>query len=164
MSPDPKSGPKPPGAPAAKPAKRASPPISNKLAATPINHYMTRKVVYANPSTTVKVAMQMMITHKISGLVVVDDSNSCLGIYSEVDAMLQGASQPLDAPIKFTKPPLTVYPDTPFRDALVLMAQKKIKRLAVVDTKKKLVGIVSRHDMMKAIFDDVKAQEDASSP
>lgn len=159
MSPvDPKAK---PAAPKAAPAVKAkTPPISNKLAGTPINHFMTRKVVYASPSTSIKTAMQMMITHKISGLVVVDASNSCLGIYSEVDAMLQGAAQPLDAPIKYTKPPLTVYPDTPFRDALVLMVQKKIKRLAVVDPKKKLAGIVSRHDIMKAIFDDVHAQEE----
>lgn len=143
--------------------KKYTPPISNKLALTPVNHFMTRKVVFATPTTTVRVAMQMMLTHKISGLVVVDDSNSCLGVYSEMDAMLQGASQSLNIAIKYTKPPLVVLPDTRFRDVLISLVQKKVKRLIVVDSKKKVVGIVSRRDIMKALFDDQKETEDQLS-
>jgi len=36
------------------------------------------------------------------------------------------------------------------------MVQKKVKRLIVVDGRKKLMGIVSRHDLMKALFNDLK--------
>lgn len=138
------------------PAKPRAP-ISSKLASTPINHFMSRKVVYAGPSTTVKNAMHMMLTHKISGLVVLDDTNTCLGVYSELDAVIQGAgSDTLEVAIRYTKPALIVKPDTPFRDVLVLMVQKKVKRLIVVDSRKKLLGIVSRHDLMKALFNDLK--------
>lgn len=140
----------------ATPAK-ARAPISSKLARTPINHFMSRKVVYASPSTSVKNAMQMMLTHKISGLVVVDDTNTCLGVYSELDAVIQGAgSDTLEVAIRYTKPALIVRPDAPFHDVLVLMVQKKVKRLIVVDSRKKLMGIVSRHDLMKALFNDLK--------
>ena len=139
-------------------APKYAPPISNKLAGTPINHFMTRKVIYATPSTTIQVAMKMMITHKISGLVVIDDSQSCLGVYSELDAMLQGASQPLGSPIRYTKPPLAVLPDAPFRSVLVSMIQKKVKRLVIVDAKKKVMGIVSRHDLMKALYEDQESE------
>ena len=140
--------------------KKYTPPISNALAGTPINHFMTRKVIYATPTTTIRVAMKMMLTHKISGLVVVDDSNSCLGVYSEMDAMLQGASQSLDSAIKYTKPPLAVAAEAPFRDVLVSIIQKKVKRLVVVDGRKKVLGIVARRDLMKAIFDDQKNEMD----
>lgn len=145
-------------APKNAPKSTYRPPISNKLATTPINHFMSRKVIYATPSTTVTLAIKMMLTHKISGLIVIDDSNSCLGVYSEVDAVLQGASGPLDVPIRYTKPPIAVLPDRHFRDVLILMAQKKLKRLPIVDDRKKVVGIVARRDLMKAIFDDVAKQ------
>ncbi|MBS1984009.1 MAG: CBS domain-containing protein [Bdellovibrionales bacterium] len=134
------------------------PPISSKLAGTPINHFMSRKVIYATPTTSVRVAMEMMLTHKISGLVVIDDTESCLGVYSEMDAMLQGASQSLAVPIRYTKPPLVVHPETIFREVLVLMVQKKLKRLPVVDKKKKVVGIISRRDLMRAIHDDTQQE------
>ena len=132
-----------------------NPAISGELALTPIRRFMTRTPFYATPSTTVRRAMQMMLTHKVSGLPVTDDSESMLGIYSELDAMLQAASSPsMDVPIRYTKPALTVLPDTPFRDVLILLVKKKIKRVPVVDNRNKLMGIVSRQDIMRALAED----------
>ncbi len=130
------------------------PPISSQLASKPISHFMTRQVVYATPSTTVHLAMQMMLNHKVSGLIVSDDSGKCLGIYSEFDAMLQGSSQGLASPIKYTKPPTTVIATQIFRDVLITMVKLRLKRIPVVDSKKLILGIVTRHDLMKAIFED----------
>jgi CBS domain-containing protein len=129
-------------------------PISSDLAVTPIAKFMTRKVVYAMEGSSIHVAMQMMITHKVSGLPIVDAQGTCMGIYSEMDAMLQAASQPLTAKIKFTKPPITVSSVTPFRDVLIMMVQKKIKRIPVLDGIGKLMGVVSRGDLMKALYKD----------
>jgi len=117
---------------------------------------MTRAVIYATPSTSVRMAMQMMLTHKVSGLAVVDSSNRCVGVYSELDAMLQGSSQKLDIPIKYVKPAKTVQAQNIFRDVLIKMVQLKIKRMPVVDAKGFLVGVVSRRDLMRAIYDDVE--------
>ena len=143
-------------APTPKTPKTYRPPISSKLAASHIQKFMTRKVIYASPSTTVEVAMKMMLMHKISGLVIVDQTEACLGVYSEMDAMLQGASQALEKPIRYTKPALTLRPETPFREALILMAKKRVKRLIISDSRNKLVGVVSRRDLMRAIFDDAQ--------
>ncbi len=131
-------------------------PVSQQLASMQIQKFMSRKVFYATPSTTIRMAMQMMLTHKVSGLAVVDDSMCCIGVYSELDAMLQGASHNLNSPIKYTKPPLMVKPTTPFREALMQMVQKKVKRLIVADDRKKLMGVVSRRDFMKAIYEDIQ--------
>ncbi len=131
------------------------PPISTELALTPISHFMSRKVIYATPSTTIRHAMEMMINHKISGLVVVDESETVLGVYSELDAMLQGAGQKLDGPITYSKPAKTIPLKAPFRDVLLLLVKYRVKRFPVVDDRKKLMGVVSRRDLMKAIFKDI---------
>jgi len=115
---------------------------------------MTRKVVFASPSTTVRVAMQMMLAHKISGLIIADETENCLGVYSELDAMLQGSAGNLNKPVRYTKPPKSVRPETPFRDVLLLIVKGRFKRLPIVDAHNKIVGIVSRRDLMRAIYDD----------
>lgn len=132
-----------------------NPPLSADLAGSPIRHFMTRNPIYATPATTIRRAIEMMLAHNISGLPVVDDTEICLGIYSELDAMLQGAAQPLDSSIRYTKPAVLALPDMPFRDVLILMAQKKIKRIPIVDNRKRLMGIVSRRDLIRALHDDI---------
>jgi CBS domain-containing protein len=134
--------------------KTPLPNITQKLAVTGISHYMTRNAIYATPTTTIRLAMQMMLNHKISGLPIVDDTMSVLGVYSEVDAMLQAASQDLDAIIKFTKPAKLIKANTVFRDALVLMVKERLKRIPVVDEHRKLVGILTRRDLMKAYIQE----------
>jgi CBS domain-containing protein len=43
-----------------------------------------------------------------------------------------------------------------FRDVLVAMVQKKLKRVPVIDEKSRLLGVVSRSDLLHALFDDNK--------
>lgn len=115
---------------------------------------MQRKPISVTPSTTIRTAMKTMLTHNISGLVVVNAAFACLGIYSEFDAMLQGSAEDLDRPIKFSKPPHVVTQNTTFKEALVALVKKRVKRLPVLDARKRIVGIISRQDFMKAIFED----------
>jgi acetoin utilization protein AcuB len=49
-----------------------------------------------------------------------------------------------------TKNPLTTTPETPVQDALVLMREKNVRRLPVLDKTGKLVGIVSDKDLLYA--------------
>lgn len=129
-------------------------PLSPALAAKPVSHFMQRKLITVTPSTTVRTAMKTMLAHNISGLIVVNASLGCVGIYSEFDAMLQGSAEDLDRPIKFSKPPIVVSQNTPFKEALVALVKKRVKRLPVLDARKKIVGLLSRQDFMKAIFED----------
>jgi|GEM_PF-1413633 len=140
-------------------AKPINPPISDTLASSPIRHIMTRNPIYATPSTTVRRAIEMMLTHSISGLPVVDDTQVCLGLYTELDAMLQAAAQSLNSTIHYTKPPVMVMADATFREVLILMAQKKIKRVPIVDNRRHLMGIVSRRDLVRALHDDTSKKE-----
>ena len=132
------------------------PPISEDLAAQPVSKYMTKKVVTTNPSTTVKNAISVLLAQQVSALPVVDAKGICIGVFSEFDAIIQGASTSLDEPIKYSKNPMTVFDDTRFRDALIMLLSKRIKRLPVVDITGKLLGVISRADFLKAIFNSQK--------
>jgi CBS domain-containing protein len=54
-----------------------------------------------------------------------------------------------------TANPITVIPETPLLDALRLLLQHKIKRLPVVDTDGKLVGLVGRGEILQALAQDL---------
>jgi CBS domain-containing protein len=47
-------------------------------------------------------------------------------------------------------PAVTVAPDTPVRDIAALLTQKGINRVAVTDPAGRLLGLVSRGDIVKA--------------
>jgi acetoin utilization protein AcuB len=49
-----------------------------------------------------------------------------------------------------TTPAVTITPETPFQEALKLMRDKKFRRLPVVDSAGRIVGIVSERDMLHA--------------
>jgi len=50
-----------------------------------------------------------------------------------------------------TSPALTITPDADIREAAGILDQKRIKRLPVVDKEQRLLGIVSRADIVRAI-------------
>jgi CBS domain-containing protein len=133
-----------------------TPPVSQDLAMTGIQKFMNRKPIAVTHSATISTAISAMLTHGVSGLAVVDDSASLLGYYSEMDALLQAASGDVSAAIKFKKPALSIKMQTVFKDALILMVSKKLKSIPVVDDRNKLVGSLSRRDLMSALFEDSK--------
>ncbi len=58
---------------------------------------------------------------------------------------------------RMSRPVITIHPDKPIMDALSLMRKEGIRRFPVVDKKGRLVGIVSKEDILHA------APSDASS-
>lgn len=54
-----------------------------------------------------------------------------------------------------TSPLITTRPDTPLLAALGLLLQHKIKRLPVVDSAGRLVGLVGRGQIMQAVAQDL---------
>jgi acetoin utilization protein AcuB len=49
-----------------------------------------------------------------------------------------------------SQPPIVISPQTPVSDALKMMRERKIRRLPVVDSKGRLIGIVSDRDLLHA--------------
>jgi len=133
-----------------------TPPVSQDLAMTAVQKFMNRKPVAVTQTATISTAIAAMLNHQVSGLSVVDDSVSILGFYSEMDALLQAASGDVQAKIRFHKPAISIKAQTVFKDALVLMVSKRLKSVPVVDDRNKLLGSLSRRDLMLALYDDSK--------
>jgi CBS domain-containing protein len=144
-----------------------------------VRDIMQADVVTAGPGMTVRELADVLAKHKISGVPVIDDQRRVLGMVSEADIILQDADlhfpyyiQFLDSVIylqsfaKFeerfrkafgskvtqimSEEVVTISSEASVREAATLMADHKVNRLPVVDDGK-LVGIVTRHDIVQAI-------------
>lgn len=55
---------------------------------------------------------------------------------------------------RMTQPVISVSPDTPIQEALVILRENRVSRLPVIDKKGKLIGIVSEDDLLHAAPSD----------
>jgi CBS domain-containing protein len=152
-----------------------------------VSEVMTRDVVTATPDTTYKEAVDLMVSHDVGALPVLDDLGRVIGIVSEADlvpkagypgdrrrpVLLQvidgdwGAAQKAQARTVaevMTVRPVVVHPDQDVSAAARTLVRSQRKRVPVVDEVGLLVGIVSRQDLLGAyarpdevIYDDLVA-------
>ena len=137
---------------------------------------MTRPVLTVSPDTTIGEAANLMLQRHISGLPVVDAAGKLVGIVSEGDfirrseigtqrrrsRLLKLILGPGQAATDFvhehgcriadimTHEPVTISQDTPLETIVMLMEKNKLKRLPVMRGEK-LVGIVSRANLLQAV-------------
>ncbi len=110
-----------------------------------------------NPQDSVFDALKRLADHNVGAMVVLDGTR-LVGIFSERDytrkIALAGRSSK-DTPVKDIMTPdvLTVAPQTSTNDCMVLMSQKKIRHLPVVDSGK-VLGMISIRDIMDDIIKD----------
>ncbi|HLR73084.1 MAG TPA: CBS domain-containing protein [Pseudogracilibacillus sp.] len=148
---------------------------------TTINQIMTKDVITVHENDTIEKCANLLTTHNLSGLPVVDEEGHVKGIITEGDLIrrstkvqtpayleLLGGIIYLDNPNKFldevkksmglfahevmTEDVITVLPETEVEQAANLLVRKKIKRLPVLDENDKLIGIVARKDIMTHLF------------
>jgi CBS domain-containing protein len=119
--------------------------------------------------------VELIETHHVSALPVVDAENYVLGVVSEADLLLKEVQDELTVPHLLetrrqrlergkaagataqeimTAPAITIGPQAPVRTAARLMRDRGIKRLPVVTWTGKLVGIVTRGDVLKVFLRD----------
>ncbi len=110
-----------------------------------------------HPQDSVFDALKRLADHNVGAMVVMDGTQLA-GIFSERDytrkIALAGRSSK-DTPVKDIMTPdvLTVSPQTSTNDCMVLMSQKKIRHLPVVDGGK-VLGMISIRDIMDDIIKD----------
>ncbi|MDY0131252.1 MAG: CBS domain-containing protein [Desulforegulaceae bacterium] len=142
-----------------------------------ISEFMTTDVISCNVDKTLKDAADLMLEKNISVLPVVDSDNKLLGILTESDFVGKDANIPRamasirmlfgktayrgniekiyrevkDHPLDkvMTKDPVTISADSSLTALVELMGNRNLKRIPVVKDKK-LVGIVTRKDLIKA--------------
>jgi CBS domain-containing protein len=134
-----------------------------------VRDIMTTDVVAVRTGTPYREMAAMFRQHRVSGFPVVGDDGTVIGVVSETDLLaLEATAEPDAHPAPrgwhphrtqltadeatagalMTHPAVTVGPDEPVRGAAGLMHALKLQRLPVVDRDRRLVGIVSRSDVL----------------
>jgi len=111
-----------------------------------VKEIMVSPVVTVDAETSIYEAAKTMGDKKIGSVVVTRDSKP-VGIFTERDLLTKVIANGLDmkqtrVPIAMSSPLITVDEETSVKDAIILMAGRKIMRLPVV-RKDKLVGMVT---------------------
>jgi CBS domain-containing protein len=110
---------------------------------------MTKRVITVCPETRVVELAKLLADKKISGVPVVDEDKCVIGIATEADILGRKRGQNTVKVIMATQV-TSVCGETPLEEIAALLSRKKIKRVPVL-REGKLVGIVSRADVVRAI-------------
>jgi len=110
---------------------------------------MTKEVMSTRPHCRVAEVIRVLYHHGISGLPVLDEEKHVIGMVTEADILDLKSGQELVRDI-MSAPVCAVCEDMPLEEIAALLREKKIKRVPVV-REGKLVGIVSRADVVRAL-------------
>jgi CBS-domain-containing membrane protein len=133
-----------------------------------VRDVMTTHVVAVRKRATFKDMAVRLREQRVSAFPVVDDDNKVIGLVSEADMLAKEAldfSGPgkvsgiirhreqekaagITAEDLMTKPAVTIGPDELVSSAARLMYARRVKRIPVVDDDGRLIGIVSRVDVL----------------
>jgi CBS domain-containing protein len=123
---------------------------------TQVQDVMTIEVVVAHPTMPVTQVAGRLADHGFSALPVIDGHGRVPGVVSEAD--LLGNSQRLadgqgaaTAGEVMASPAVTVHPQATVTEAARRMQARGVKRLPVVAGSGRLVGIVSRADLLRPL-------------
>jgi len=138
---------------------------------------MTKTVKIANATTPVHKIAEAMVRHRISAIPIVDRNRNVIGIVSEADLLRRtesgtdrrrtpwlaflmdprtqareyAKSRGREARDVMTRTVISIKPDTDVAAVADLMEKSAVKRLPVVDARNRLVGIVTRRDLIAAV-------------
>lgn len=147
-----------------------------------VSDLMTRHVVSARYDTPFKEIARLLTENEIAALPVVDDGGRPIGVVSEADLLRKASDQPgiggrvplpplesweraraqgARAEEVMSAPAVCARPDWNVVEAAQLMEVQHIKRLPVVDDTDRLLGIISRRDLLQVFLrrDDAIREE-----
>jgi CBS domain-containing membrane protein len=135
---------------------------------------MTEKVISVIATTSLKETAAKMAAHGISGIPVIDDLETVVGVISEKDFLFHMGEKRTRSIMNviaqcltskgcvaismrtgyakdiMTSPAQTVFEDTPIFEIASIFAEKDINRVPVLDKNGHLVGIVARADIFRS--------------
>jgi CBS-domain-containing membrane protein len=134
---------------------------------------MTRDAIKIREDADINEVANLLSEHRISGLPVVDGENRVIGVITEADVLSMAGMRKghafkdiirhiLGEPLPGKKgnkilhdfmssPAITTVPDADIREVALTLDEKRIKRLPVVDEQGKLIGVISRADVVRII-------------
>jgi len=138
-----------------------------------VSDVMSAPVVSVQPATPFKTMVHLLQQHQIDALPVVGPDGRLLGIVSETDLALKEEQRPSE-PVPFlagaaqrrqrakaggttaadfmSTPVATILPGASLDAAARLLHQRNVRHLPVVDDKGRLVGMVTRRDLLSVFL------------
>ncbi len=119
---------------------------------------MSSEILSCQKSTTVEEALKMMINNRITGMPVVDESGKMIGMISETDMihMFAKVGNPtaefFASPIEFREKFTSIKSTTGLAEIMETFISTRTRRLPVIDDDNRLVGIVSKRDLMRIFY------------
>jgi CBS domain-containing membrane protein len=138
-----------------------------------VRDVMSKDVVSVRHDADLHEAARLLSEHRISGMPVLDDNGRVMGVISEADLLrlagmreehtfkdvlrrILGESAPFlsegsKVEQAMSYPPVTSKADDDVADVAKILDGRRIKRLPVVDNEGRVLGIISRADIVKMI-------------
>lgn len=124
-----------------------------------IEEVMTRNVITVTPQTSMAELREILRTHRISGTPVVENGE-LIGVISVEDLIKALAGGEIEATVgkKMTTNPVTLCADEPVITAVNHFAKYDFGRFPVVDREGKLIGILTRGDIIEGLLKKLEVE------
>jgi CBS domain-containing protein len=119
-----------------------------------VKDIMTTNVVTVTPESTMRDAAGLILRHGVSGLPVTNGRRQVVGVLSEYDLLQVLESPEIESESVgdyMTCDTLCVSEETSLVDVVDLFQARRVRRLPVTRNEK-LVGLVSRHDLIRFVL------------
>jgi CBS domain-containing protein/anti-sigma regulatory factor (Ser/Thr protein kinase) len=124
-----------------------------------VGEVMTRQVIHVTPQTPMSLIRKLLREHRISGIPVVQDGK-LEGLVSIEDLINALAESAMEATVgeKMTRNPVTLGVDEPVVMAINCFATRGYGRFPVVDEEGRMVGIVTRGDIIEGLLKKLEVE------
>jgi predicted transcriptional regulator len=127
-----------------------------RIAAVPpveVGSIATRNPITVKPDDEIRVVAALLTSRKIKGVPVVDAEGRLIGIITQADIVRALAEGKTEAKVKdyMSSPVITIREDEDLLKAIRVMSERGVGRLVVVDEAGRLVGIITRTDILKYV-------------
>ena len=118
--------------------------------------FMTKKVVSVNKDTPIYEALELLRKNDITGMPVIEDDMTLVGVITEKDVLklffAEGVDENKTVHFFMTRPAISFGEDESLESVCDFLMVKHFRRVPVVSAKGKLVGIISRPDILDYIL------------
>jgi signal-transduction protein with cAMP-binding, CBS, and nucleotidyltransferase domain len=134
---------------------------SDNSNSTYIHEIMSKNVVKVNYEISALEISKIMVTRRISSVVIIDNNDKIIGIVTEKDLIKEICAKnllanTLSAAKVMSSPLITISKNSTINDATKLMVEKKIKHLAILENND-IIGILTTYDLINLLRDKIKS-------
>ena len=116
---------------------------------------MVKDVISVSATANLTYAVNLLIDHKISGLPVLDEQQTLVGVIGERDLILALDLIGADVQIRdvMNPEPIFVEADQPLVELFDMFRSQGLRRVLVCDSNKNLLGTIGRRDLLRVHMD-----------